>query len=214
MKKIALLALCAAPVMAGTPIITPAPAPAPAPVVSPWAIEIGAIGNLANRNINHEGITEAIDTYGADLTGIYNITENHAITLRLSYAYGSEVIRYNLGPDEDFSDRVELKNFSIMPGYRYTTAVTDKLSAFAGVSVGFAHERLTVSERYYEDEYEDSANDWGFAYAAEIGVSYALCPKTALYAAIQYSGNTSDHSKFDTKKQSYTGLRVGVNYKF
>lgn len=210
MKKIALLALCAAPVMAGTPIITPAPAPAPAPVVSPWAIEIGAIGNLANRNINHAGITEAIDTYGADLTGIYNITENHAITLRFSYAYGSEVIRYDVGPREKYGIRGELTNFSIMPGYRYTTAVTDKLSAFAGVSAGFAHERLTWSNR----RYEDSANDWGFAYAAEIGVSYALCPKTALYAAIQYSGNTSDHSKFDTKKQSYTGLRVGVNYKF
>lgn len=211
MKKIALLALCAAPVMAGTPIITPAPAPAPAPAVSPWAIEIGAIGNLANRNINHEGITEAIDTYGADLTGIYNITENHAITLRFSYAYGSEVIRYNFGPEEDFSVRGELTNFSIMPGYRYTTAVTDKLSAFAGASIGFTHERLTG---IFDREEKDSANDWGLGYAAEIGVSYALCPKTALYAAVQYSGNSASHGKFDTKKQSYTGLRVGVNYKF
>lgn len=211
MKKIALLALCAAPVMAGTPIITPAPAPAPAPVVSPWAIEIGAIGNLANRNIDHEGITEAIDTYGADLTGIYNITENHAITLRFSYAYGSEVIRYNFGPNEDFSYRGELTNFSIMPGYRYTTAVTDKLSAFAGASIGFTHERQTW---IFDREEKDSANDWGLGYAAEIGVSYALCPKTALYAAVQYSGNSASHGKFDTKKQSYTGLRVGVNYKF
>lgn len=213
MKNIALLALCAAPVMAGTPVTTiaPTPTPVPTPAVSPWAIEIGAVGNLANRDFIREGSSQKVDTYGADITALYHMAEHHALTLRLSYIYGSETFRFtDEAPEENYSAKATVQTFSIMPGYRYTHPLTDRLSAFAGANIGLAHERVTAKDEFGKD----GANDWGFAYAAELGLSYRICPHTSLYAAVQYSGNTVDHWDWNTQKQNYTGLRMGVNYRF
>lgn len=219
MNKIAILALaCAAPVMAGTPVVI-APAPAPAPAVNPWSVEIGVGYNFAGRDlIKHSvGEEEAINTLGVDLTGVYALNANNALTLRFGYSFGDEVDC----EARAWGERLEtdVHTFALMPGYRYTHALTDKASAFAGVNVGVANMSVKDHARWMGGDvqsWHDSA--WGFGYSAELGLRYALCPNTEIFAAYQFSGNTArlSQDKFEGKnhRQFYNGIRTGVSIKF
>lgn len=219
MNKIAIIALaCAAPVMAGTPVVI-APAPAPAPAVNPWSVEIGVGYNFAGRDlVKHSvGGEEAINTLGVDLTGVYAINDNSALTIRFGYSFGDEVD----SEARSWGERLEtdVHTFSLMPGYRYTHALTDKVSAFCGVNVGVANMSVKDHARWMDGDvqsWHDSA--WGFGYSAEAGLRYALCPNTEIFAAYQFSGNTArlSQDKFEGKnhRQFYNGIRTGVSIKF
>lgn len=220
MNKIAIIALaCAAPVMAGTPVVI-APAPAPAPAVNPWSVEIGVGYNFAGRDlIKHSiGEEEAINTLGVDLTGVYAINDNSALTLRFGYSFGDEVdaaLR-----SWGLRREIDVHTFSLMPGYRYTHALTDKASAFCGVNVGVAN--MSVKDHYRMDEmgaFSEHDSAWGVGYSAEVGLRYALCPNTEIFAAYQFSGNTARIKLGDVfpeknHRQFYNGIRTGVSIKF
>ena len=76
--------------------------------------------------------------------------------------------------------------FNFLPGYRHTGRHTKGLSLYAGENAG---NRFGL---YVEDTrllgVHDSA--WGFAYSAELGLSYAVMPTVNVFAAYQFSGNT------------------------
>lgn len=223
MNKIAVMALaCAAPVWAGTAEVA---APAPAPAVNPWSVEIGVGYNFAGRDLirHSEGEEEAINTLGVDLTGVYALNKSNALTLRFGYSFGDEM-------DADARTwgvhrETDVHTFALLPGYRYTRAVTEKLSAFAGVNVGMANMSVKDHWRWYEDGEVQGTHDsgWGIAYSAEVGVRYALCPRAELFAAYQFSGNTArvklqdewaDEPYAKTHRQFYNGVRTGVSIKF
>ena len=218
-KTLALIAL-AAPALAGTKTVVatvpaPAPTPAPAPIVSPWAIEVGTGYNFASKDL-FKGVEDQkkVNTWGWDLTGVYKLDENNALTLRLGYAYGSR--------KQDNDIRYKVNNWSLMPGYRYTYALSDKWFAFAGANVGL------VSFAWLDKEKEDLGNNhksgWGFGYSAELGVRYAVCGNWDAFVAYHFSGDTASPRYIVTrggqstsirpKKQNFHGVRIGVGCKF
>ena len=226
-KTLAIIAL-AAPALAGTkPTAAPAPTPAPAPVVSPWAVELGAGYNKAAKSPFHSGKDwfgpqKKVNTWSWDLTGVYKLDENNALTLRLGYAYGNR--------QQDEADRIITNTWCLMPGYRYTYALNDKWSAFAGANIGVASHAWRVKEGVDEEDDDDNGpstfhkSGWGFAYSAELGVRYDINTNWNVFAAYQFSGNTAS-PKFTasgeggtfslrSKKQNFHGVRIGVGYTF
>ena len=231
-KTLAIIAL-AAPALAGTkPAVTPAtaPTPTPAPVVSPWAVELGAGFNKAAKvtfptTEDYGQDQKKVNTWSWDITGVYNLDENNALTLRLGYAYGNR--------QQDLDVRYITNTWCLMPGYRYTYALNDKWSAFAGANIGVASHAWRVKEGVDDDP--DAGDDdngpstfhksgWGFSYSAELGVRYAINTNWNVFAAYQFSGNTAS-PKFTasgeggtfslrSKKQNFHGVRIGVGYTF
>ncbi|MGN0820796.1 MAG: outer membrane protein [Akkermansia sp.] len=205
-KTLAIIAL-ATPALAGTkPAVAPAPAPAPtpAPVVSPWAVELGVGYNKAARNVFKETPDQKkVNTWSWDITGVYNLDDSNALTLRLGYAYGN---RQMWG-----DGRVITNTWSLMPGYRYTYALDDQWSLFAGANVG-------IVNWAWRDKGCCHESGWGFGYSAELGVSYAICPQWNVFAAYQFSGNTANPTyqphETATKEQNFHGVRIGVGYTF
>ena len=220
-KTLALIAL-AAPALAGTKTVVatvpaPAPTPAPAPIVSPWAIEVGTGYNFASKDL-FKGVEDQkkVNTWGWDLTGVYKLDENNALTLRLGYAYGSR--------KQDNDIRYKVNNWSLMPGYRYTYALDDQWSLFAGVNVGVTNMKWRITGDFPAVE----KSGWGFGYSAELGVRYAINTNWDVFAAYQFSGSTASPKYTETfdgqygpesvstkaKAQNYHGVRIGVGYTF
>ncbi len=213
MKKLAILALCA-PAFAGTPEVVVTPAPTPAPAACPCSIEIGVGYNYGCRDLYKHALggQKDIDTGSVDLTAVHALTPNHALTLRFGYSFGDEVNKF-FGPDT--RHETDIHTFTLMPGYRYTHAITDKVSAFAGANVGIANESVKDNARGWWGKETDHDSDWGLGYSAEVGLRYALCPKSEIFAAYQFSGNTAHpFGKGETHRQFYDGVRAGVSIKF
>ena len=232
-KTLAIIAL-AAPALAGTkPAPAPAPVPTPAPVVSPWAVELGAGFNKAAKvtfptDEEFGQDQKKVNTWSWDITGVYNLDANNALTLRLGYAYGNR--------QQDEADRIITNTWCLMPGYRYTYALNDQWSLFAGANIGVASHawRLKMDADDGEDG-DDEGDDvdvprsihksgWGFAYSAELGVRYDISTNWNVFAAYQFSGNTAapkykisgpdDTFSLRSKRQNFHGVRIGVGYTF
>lgn len=241
MKKNLFLALAlAAPVMAGVdaPVVV-APNPeiiaAPAPAVSPWALEIGAVYRWAGKDICKD-FSEfgEIDLWGADLTLIHKVDDNHSFNLRFGYNYGdkTETSYYFLGQNEYDKDdiKVEVHSFYIMPGYRYTAAVCDTVSLYAGANVGVSNMKVKFEDDYqyvYNGVVEDSwsgstsEKDWGFAASAEVGIQYHISDSAYLYAAYQFWMSTAqpkytdvDGFSIKAEKQHYHSVTAGIGINF
>lgn len=230
-KAIILAAMLALPTFAGQKVIVqPAPVPAPAPAVCPVSLEIGAFYAWNQPHILR-GTHKQVGTIGGDITGVYNLDENQAVTLRLGYSWGGE--KWAI-PGEDWgeegwwggSEKVRLHTFSLMPGYRYTDAITEQVSWYVGANVGVANAsyKLTgygegefMEVGHFTDKQCDHKSGWGFAYSAEVGLRYALTEQLDVFCAYQFTGNTVS-PKFDgfrfSHRQYAHGIRAGVGIKF
>lgn len=218
-KTLIAIALTAAPAFAGAPMIAPAPVPAPAPKPCPYALEIGGNYNFAAKDIvKHElGSVPEVDTWGVDLTGIYNFNENHSVNLRFGYNRGCASLL-----EDGLKQRYVLNNFSLMPGYRYTHPITEATSFFIGGNVGIMNEslklRLCEGDEVFGKVHD---SDWGFAYSAEAGFKFDLCPRSYVFVAYEFTGNTAkpkptfaDGFGLRAKHQIANGVRAGLGMKF
>lgn len=217
--------------IATTPLPAPAPLPpAPAAAPAPVALEIGGVVNFATRNILNNQVMGGdyktkVDTYGVDLTAVYGLDSSNALTLRFGYSFGDEIIHMGDNASETFT----LNTFYLMPGYRFTTGISDGINFFAGANIGLINHSLKEKDRYYANSewdfaagYHDSA--WGFAYSAEVGVTFDLCENTYLLVAYQLSGSSAkpkinyapevEGATVTARKQYYQTVRVGVGIKF
>lgn len=187
MKKSIILAMCVAlPGLAGEP----APIPlAPAPVDCPLSIEVGAVYTVALSDVVN-GV-DGIDTWGVDVTALYDICPKWAVTLRGGWAEGDD-------------DGLDTTVWSIMPGIRYTSPITDKLAWYAGANVGVANVEYSVGDL--------SVDETGFAYSAEIGLRYNLTERFYVFGAVQGNGNFAEPANTDC--QYGMGGRVGVGFEF
>ncbi len=208
---------------------------------NPWSVELAGGYQFAAREFqkspmasNGENIYRSnlsmpkVDLISADVTGVYNLTDKQALTLRFGYAAGDDSINID-GEATSVKDKVEL--FSIMPGYRYSIPVyQDKLKAFAGVNAGVAYLKYKSTQsdapdEFYNTKVDDSA--WGLAYSAEIGLRYDVTENVGVFAAYQFSGNTADVKRptynrnpnnpmidNQTRAQVYNGVRAGLSYAF
>lgn len=218
-------------------MVVTAPAPAPVSEVSPWSLELGMGSNFGlNKAIKSDYLTKKnhINTLSWDVTGVYNLNENHAITLRFAYGYGRD--KFAVVPDYEgmtgtyrepnMHVRETIHQFSLMPGYRYTLPVADRWAVYAGANVGLSNESFKLD--FHEDfdrksSYTVSGHDtaWGFAYSVEIGAKYAITENLYAFGAATWSGTTAKTKvKFDGEtvakgnRHGYIGVRVGVGYSF
>lgn len=206
--------------IATTPLPAPAPLPpAPAAAPAPVALEIGGVVNFATRNILKDmggDYKTKVDTYGVDLTAVYGLDKNNSLTLRFGYSFGDEIIK-----EGDWSETYTLNTFYLMPGYRYTTSLSEGLNLFAGANIGLINHSLKEKDRGDEWVAGYHASAWGLAYSAEIGLTYDLCEDTYLLVAYQLSGSSAkpkldfgDDITSTARKQYYQTVRVGVGIKF
>ena len=215
--------MLALPTFAGQKVIVNqapvAPVTAPA-VASPWSVEGAFTYNWALSKIwkHSEGMPDPKlkSIMGGDLTGVYALDENQAVTLRFGYTWAGRKNSYgNWGGH----DKIRQHTFYLMPGYRYTCPIATDWSFFAGVNVGVANASLKYTY-YYDGEGKDSDHKaaWGFAYSIEAGVRYACTENVDVFFAWDFNGNTASckPSGWDnkTKAQINTGFRVGVGVKF
>lgn len=216
MNKIALLTLAsAAPLLAGTPeTVTPAPVPPPAPM--PCTMEIGAVYNMAGRDLfkHSSGSMKEIDTYGMDATLVKPLCERNAFTLRLGYTFGDEV---NKGFLPEARQETDVHTFSLMPGLRHTRMLTERTDLFMGANVGVVNE--SVKDHWRGDWGTASSHDsaWGMGFSAEMGARYKVTPTSDFYVAYRFSGNTARPSvdtAGSTHRQFYHGVTAGMSFRF
>ena len=208
MKKVILATLALGlPVMAGDPIVTPAPAPAPAPSC-PLTLEVAGVYKSAAKELLHVGPAKEIDVMGVDLSLVKPLCGNSAVTLRFGYNFGDEAQRLWWGGTEE----VDVHSFYLMPGYRYTHAVTEKTSLYGAINAGIANTSVKYKYDDVEWSFKEHGSDWGFIATLELGVRYQLCEKTELFAAYEFTANYAKPEGCD--EQTYNGVRVGVGFKF
>ncbi len=192
---------------------------APACTGSAFAIEVGP-----NYTSMIDGIEEGmdIDTVGVDVTGVYNIDSNWAVTLRFSWATGDKTeygttagnTQSGYGYIIDSRFKWDVTNWSIAPGIRYTVGLTENLSAFAGANVGYGNTDIKVSIEV--NSRSESLDDSGLIYGIEAGLKYDLCESVYLYGAAQYWGTTAQPSigGYKFNKQNGINFRLGVGVSF
>lgn len=183
----------------------------------PFAIELAGTYNLAHQKIfdGDNDTVGKINTWGGDITGLYNITPRHAITLRLGYTYGD---KSKTEYEETCKD--EISSFTLMPGYRYTWHPSSAWSVYAAANIGFA--RMGVKETWTYEGGSDSQNEHatGFAYTAEVGARYNFSECMGILAACQFGGNnarakfTDEIESWKSKGQTYTTFRIGLSVRF
>ena len=197
--------LCAQIAVAGTePVIVPA---ATVEAANPLRWEVAANANYALTDICKNTCSPSINTYGADVTSVYNVKGNHYFTCRFSYAYCED-------------SAYHLHNFAFMPGYRYQFKLTEKWAAFAGAQVGLGLSMLETPGMQLHHNAVSTMDDMiNIVYSIETGVRYAVCPNLDIVASIMYNGGTSPlpSASFDAKaseEQQSVGARIGVGFKF
>lgn len=214
--------MLALPTFAGQKVIVnQAPvAPVAPAVASPWSIELAATytWGVPDIYLDNNGHCKEIKSIGADITGVYAIDEHQAVTLRFGYTWGGEKFAYG----DEWWNKTRIHTFTLMPGYRYTSPICDKLSWFVGANVGIAN--ASYKDTDYCDlgaegieKYPYHKSGWGFAYSAEIGLRYELTESLDVFCAYQYCGNTAspkDEGERFAHRQHGHQARVGVGIKF
>jgi len=206
MKKNLILALAmVAPAFAGEPV-APITVVQPAPVAAPsvWAGEVGPSYTLATKDLV-DGI-DGIDMAGIDITGVYNINDNWAITLRGSWAYGEngDDIWYFTDNQECLLDDIDGETWSLMPGVRYRDELCENWNWYVGVNMGVTHMELKVGP--------ENPDATGFSYSVEAGVQYEINNDWYAYGAVYGAGSTADPAGVDD--QFGVGIRAGVGFEF
>lgn len=200
-KTIVMMLACAAPVFAGEPAaVAPVPAPAPAPAVNPWSYELGVSYSWASTDAVKNSSFDKLQTIGVDLTACYAMDENNSVNLRFGYGWGDS--------SDAEGTKLHAHTWTLMPGYRYTCPLDDTWSVYAGANIGVA----ASAWKLHDHGWHAHASDWGFAYSAELGVRYALCPNSELFLGYIFSGNTAKPTGCEA--QVNHGIRAGVGMKF
>lgn len=209
--------------------------PAPEATVPAWGVELGGTYGWGLRQYMKSpviGKKNHMNQVGGDITGVYNLDENNAVTLRFGYTYGGDkfgmALVDDMGGMYDMNTTVKerLHTFTLMPGYRYTYALDEDWSLFAGANVGIAAASSKLEVSHHIDRRSDltaSAHKsaWGFAWSVEAGVKYNVTENVNVFAAAVWSGNTArPNIKFAGEgvgrvhSQQTLGVRAGVGFTF
>lgn len=205
MKRILVFLALSIPALAGTetPVVA---AVAPAPKCS---IEVTGSNMFATRNLMGHGTTR-FNIAGGDLTGVYNINDKHAFTLRGSALTGRHADAAVNGA------ALSKLDISLMPGYRFTYHVNDRASVFAGANGGFVFSDINPRHSYRFKLHEDERRGYGLGASAEIGCKYEVNDKWSVLASYGISADNARPTFLGQKQycQFYHGFHAGVGYKF
>lgn len=224
MKKTIILALAfAAPAMAGdakSAPITVVDVPAVvAPTPSPWALEVAGVHTWTMADAYDD--MHNINTWGVDVTAVYNMTPNWAATLRFSYADGSGRCVDGNGDNEMYKWKDEVTNWSVTAGVRYTAPISEKLSWFVGANAGLGRTEIKTSQTWITDngrgKEKAEADDIGFAYSVETGLKYDICENLYVIGSVGFRGYwTTPNWEGDYRDDQQTGVSVsaGLGWEF
>ena len=193
---------------------------------SPLSMELSSGYNFALREVTKdvEGAPK-INTVGLTFSGVYRLSAKDALVANLSYATGS---KSESGIDIDdegsykFTDDYTLDTYALTVGYRRMFDLNDKISAFVGVNLGIANNRVKVKEDDSDGfEMTIKGSAYGFAYSLEAGVDYAVTENANIFLIGQFAGNTAspEYKIYGVKiadgcDQLNLALRVGVRCSF
>ncbi len=227
MKKSLILALAlVAPAMAGdekaAPIadIVDIPTPTQPVVQSSWGVEIVGTHTWAVADA-YDGMHN-INSWGVGVTGVYNINDNLAATVRFTYANGCDSKVY---VEDSYYDKFheEITNMTVTVGLRYTAPITEKLSWFAGANVGIGYSEIEDTNTWgdsldnYSESYKGDADDFGLAYSVEAGLKYDVCESAYIIGSVGFNGvwTTPDwEGGYNDGQQTGIIVSLGVGYKF
>ena len=223
MKKTIILALAfAAPAMAGdakSAPITVVDVPAVvAPTPSPWALEVAGVHTWTMADA--DDYMHDINTWGVDVTAVYNMTPNWAATLRFSYADGSGRCVGGNGDNEMTKKKEEITNWSVTAGVRYTAPISEKLSWFIGANAGLGRTEVKGSLTWITDNGRDKLklepDDIGFAYSAETGLKYDICENLYAIGSVGFRGywTTPNHEGGRLDQQTGVSVSTGLGWEF
>lgn len=205
------------------PAPLPAPAPAPAPACdSNVGLEFAGVVGIADRHIlkgydRYHG--SRVNTYGGDVTAVYNVDKSNALTLRFGLVDGASSYTHF----EGYKDRYKVLNTSLMPGYRFTTPLCDSTSLFFGANIGWLHQNVRQADyALYDGKAErlssTRASSDGFAYSAEVGLRFDVTEAMNLFVAYTFSGSNAKSKLYEgadrTRAQIYHNIRAGVGFTF
>lgn len=196
----------AAVLAAGVTLGNEGEAPLSAGMGGRWSWEMAGRYNHAFTDIRKHSPAPQIDTWGADVTGLYRVRGNHFVTCRFSYAYGAE-------------DGFKLHQLALAPGYRYCRELDERWSVFAGAYVGIGVSMLDYPgmphRSYALSRKDDMAN---VVLGAELGARYAIGPNMWVMGAVGLNAGTAPfHSAaFEdaTEEQVNLSLRLGIGREF
>ena len=171
-----------------------------------WGVEVAGVYNRALKDIRRHSPAPRIDTWGADVTGLYRVRGQHFASCRFSYAYGAE-------------DGFKLHQFALVPGYRYEWVLNEQWSAYAGAGIGIGVAMLDYPgmqhKHYAISRKDDMAN---VVYGVELGTSYAISLTVRVLGSLGVNGGTAPfHSAAfsdATEEQVNLSLRLGVRMEF
>ncbi len=193
-----------------------------------FGLEVNAAYNFALKDIVTAGDDEPgfkVNTYGIDLTAMYTVDKRNSFNVRFGWATGEEEKSLpglyerldGQGGPFSLTEKVEVQNIYIMPGYRYTGAVNETLSLFGGVNVGVAQVKGkgTVSGGGISESI--NVDKWGFAWSVELGVKQQVTENGHITLALQLQGMDAT-PKYEGEKigerQINLGLRLGYSAQF
>ena len=184
---------------------------------SGFGLELNAAYNFALRDIMKfgGGSNPKVNTYGADLTALYSFNKHHAVNIRFGWTTGDDTIDEN-GDGYSFSDKYEVQNLYIMPGYRYTGNISDSLHFFGGANLGIAQTKLT--DKWTEnDEGEtmsgkEDKSKWGLAWSVEAGVMQDITERSKVTLAVQLMGLSGRPTVYEEKAETQLNLGVRLGY--
>ena len=186
-----------------------------------FGLELNAAYNFALKDAYKydEGSNPKVNTYGLDLTALYALNQNNSFNLRIGWTTGDDSISMSDG-DWSTTDKWEVQNIYIMPGYRYTGRITEGLGFFGGANLGLAQTKVTNEWTEPGLSEKISKSKWGFAWSAEVGVSQKVTNTGSLTLSVQLmqllgrpdfgDGEGSDK----TESQLNLGVRLGYSCQF
>lgn len=183
-----------------------------------FGLELNAAYNFALKDIYKydEGSSPKVNTYGVDLTALYAVNQNNSFNLRIGWTTGDDSISMS---EEDWSatDKWEVQNIYIMPGYRYTGQITEGLGFFGGANLGLAQTKVT--NKYTDPELSEkiSKSKWGFAWSAEVGLQQKVTKTGHITLAVQLMqllGRPEYGPDDKTESQLNLGVRLGYSCQF
>ncbi len=189
-----------------------------------FGLEVNAAYNFALKDIASD-LALKVDTYGLDLTAVYRIDKHNSVNLRFGWATGDNddnvwFSDVDLGA-YSVNEKVEITNITIMPGYRYTTAVIDSMDFFWGINAGLVRTEAELTASLYGLASASMKKDeWNFAWSTEVGIAQKVSEHSKLTLALQLQGlyaqpsYNEDGEEYKPSSQLQLGVRVGYSCQF
>jgi hypothetical protein len=171
--------------------------------LTPGVIEVTGSSNLGfdSSSSKFEGAANSTDTtrYGLDLTGIYYLTPNVGVGLRLGYT--NEETKFA-------GAKSGVSTLLLGPAVGFEVPIQDKLAFAAQGDIGYASATFTES-----GQPDTNASGWGLGLGA--GVKYYVVPAFSMNAGLVYNYTKLTYdATAGSPKQDLTSSGFGLNVGF